>query len=58
MAEGWGRRPLPQDQAETLTLLLADKLKSHPKAEWPRITDLFMGFWAKLAKFIRSLIPL
>lgn len=56
MADGWGRRPLPQDQAETLTLLLADKLKGYPKSMWSQITDVFIGLWGKLAAFIRSLI--
>lgn len=58
VADGWGRRPTPQEQAETLTLLLADKLKNYPKSAWPRITDVFMELWAMLGKLIRSLIPL
>lgn len=58
MADGWGRRPLPTDQAETLTRLLADKLKDQPKSAWPRITGVFINFWSLLGKLIRSLIPL
>lgn len=58
VAEGWGRRPLPQDQAETLTRLLADKLKNYPKSMWARITELFTSAWSLLGQLIRSLIPL
>lgn len=55
---GWGRRPTPEGQAEMLAEVLAEKLKGQPKSEWAAITDVFMGFWAKLASFIKSLIPL
>lgn len=55
--DGWGRRPFPQDQAETMTLLLAEKLKNYPKSMWARITDLFINAWSLLGKLIKRLIP-
>lgn len=58
VADGWGRRPTPHDQAETLTLLLAEKLKNQPKSQWERITQAFTSLWALLGQLIRSLIPL